>query len=134
MAVPRIVRLNELIKRALSTIIEREFSHQTLGWVTLSRVIVSKDLQHARVFFTVLGDDQAEQHALRTLRHAQAFIRTHLARAVRMRYTPALIFEIDEELKQALRVDHLLDQTSARARGASYAPSADATPDMPERS
>lgn len=132
MAVPRIIRLNELIKRALSTIIEREFSHRTLGWVTLSRVIVSKDLQHARVFFTVLGDDKAEQHALHTLRHAQAFIRTHLARAVRIRYTPALIFELDEELKQALQVEQLLEQTIARARGASHASSSDAAPQLPD--
>ncbi len=124
------MRLNELVKRALSTIIEREFSHRTLGWVTLSRVIVSKDLQHARVFFTVLGDAEAEQHALQTLRHAQAFITCHLARAVRMRYTPALIFELDEELKQALHVEHLLDHTSADARRTSPGSPSDAAPDM----
>jgi len=132
MAVPRIIRLNELIKRALSTIIQREFSHRTLGWVTLSRVIVSKDLQHARVFFTVLGDAHAEQHALHTLRHAHAFIRLHLARAVRMRYIPALIFELDEELKQALHVEQLLNQACPHARTTSHASSPDAAPHVPD--
>jgi len=131
MAVPRIIRLNELIKRALSTIIEREFSHRTLGWVTLSRVVVSKDLQHARVFFTVLGDDKAEQHALQSLRHAHAFIRSHLARAVHLRYTPALIFELDEELKKALHVDQLLNQAAARDAHTPSADSDHAASDLP---
>jgi ribosome-binding factor A len=110
MSVARVIRLNELVKRALSVIIEREFTHADVGWVTLSRVVVSKDLQHARVFFTVLGGPDQEQHALERLRHAQAFIRAQLAHAVRMRYTPALIFEIDEELKTAMRVDALLNR------------------------
>jgi ribosome-binding factor A len=109
MSVERVVRLNEVVKRALSVIIEREFSHASLGWVTLSRVVVSKDLQHARVFFTVLGDADKEQHALQRLRHAQPFVRAQLAHTVRMRYTPELIFEIDEELKTALRIDTLLN-------------------------
>jgi len=110
MSVERVVRLNEVVKRALSVIIEREFSHATLGWVTLSRVVVSKDLQHARVFFTVLGDAEKEQHALLRLRHAQPFIRAPLAHAVRLRYTPELIFELDEELKKALHIDALLNK------------------------
>ncbi len=110
MSVERVVRLNEVVKRALSVIIEREFTHASLGWVTLSRVVVSKDMQHARVFFTVLGDEQQEQRAIQRLRHAQPFVRAKLAHAVRMRYTPELIFEIDEELKRALRIDTLLNK------------------------
>ncbi len=107
--VARTVRLNELVKRTLGAIIEREFAHKDLGWVTVSRVVVSKDLQHARVFFTALGDDADEAHALHGLRHAQPFIRSRLAASVHMRYTPELIFEIDHELKEALRVDRLID-------------------------
>lgn len=132
MAVPRIVRVNELVKRALSVIIEREFTHEKLGWVTVSRVVVSKDLQHARVFFTVLGDAAAERHALRKLIHARGFLRTQLARAVRLRYTPALIFEIDEELKQALHVEQLLDQACAGLPPTPDAALADATTDVPD--
>jgi len=108
--VTRTVRLNELVKRALSVIIEREFTHATLGWVTISRAVVSKDLQHARVFFTALGSDGDEARALRTLRHAQPFIRSKLAHAVRLRYTPELLFEVDRELKNALKIDQLIQQ------------------------
>ena len=107
--VARTVRLNELVKRALCVIIEREFTHKDLGWVTVSRVVVSKDIQHARVFFTVLGNERDESRALGGLRHAQPFIRSKLAAAVHLRYTPALIFEIDHELKEALRIDSLIE-------------------------
>lgn len=111
--IPRTDRLNELVKRVLSTTIEREFTHKNLGWVTISRVVVSKDMQHARIFFTVLGDGDDEARALRILRHAQPFIRSKIAHEVRMRYTPELIFEIDNELKDALRIDRLLNSLHA---------------------
>jgi ribosome-binding factor A len=110
MAVNRVTRLNELVKRALSLILEREFTHADLGWVTISRVVVSKDLQHARVFFTVLGDENKERHALERLQQAQGFIRAQLAHAVRLRYTPGLIFTLDQELKQAMHVEAILDK------------------------
>jgi len=121
--ITRTVRLNELVKRSLSLIIEREFTHASLGWVTISRTVVSKDLQHARVFFTVLGSAKDEARALRILRHAQPFIRSKLAHAVRLRYTPELLFEIDRELKDALKIDQLIarlhdqDQPAAQDAG-----------------
>ncbi len=117
MAVKRTARLNELVKRALSTIIQKEYSTSTIGWVTVSRVVVSKDIQHARVFFTVMGGD--EQSALARLRHAGPHLRHLLAQSVRLRYTPELIFEIDTELKQALKVDAIIDEAKNRLHGTS---------------
>ena len=69
---------------------------------------MSRDLQHARVFFTTLGDSDDEARALHVLQHAQPFIRSKLAAAIPSRYTPELIFAIDHELKEALRIDLLL--------------------------
>ena len=108
MAVERITRLNELVKRALSKIIQKEFLPSKVGLITLSRVVVSKDIQHARVFFTVLGADESK--ALYLLRARQPHIRYLLAKAVKLRFTPELIFEIDNELKKALKVDVLIDE------------------------
>jgi ribosome-binding factor A len=67
------------------------------------------------VFFTALGDADDEARALHGLRHAQPFIRSKLAASVRMRYTPALIFEIDHELKEALRIDSLIEHLNDHA-------------------
>lgn len=110
MALPRTLRLNELVKRKLSVIIQREYPITQMGLVTLSRVIVSKDLQHARVFFTALGGREKEQRVLKRLRHDQPHLRYLLAHEIRLRYTPELIFAIDEELEEAIRVDSLIEK------------------------
>lgn len=109
MAVQRTQRLNELVKRILSTIIQREYSIDKMGLITLSRVVVSKDMQHARVFFTVLGSEEKEKKALETLKADQKKLRTTLAHSITLRYIPELIFEIDTDLKKTLRVDSIID-------------------------
>jgi ribosome-binding factor A len=111
MSVKRVERLNELVKRVLCGVLQDQYTHARIGWVTISRVVISRDMQHARVFFTALGDDEAEQRALNRLRHDRARLRYRLAHSIRMRYTPELIFEIDEELKRALKVDALITRT-----------------------
>jgi ribosome-binding factor A len=72
--------------------------------------VVSKDLQHARAFFTVLGSEEDERNALERLVHDKSHLRFLLGRNIRLRYIPELIFEVDEELKKAMRVDHLIDE------------------------
>jgi ribosome-binding factor A len=111
MSAKRVDRLNELVKRVLCGVLQEEYTHAQIGWVTISRVVVSKDMQHARVFFTALGGDEAEQRVLARLRQDQARLRYRLAHSIRLRYTPELIFEIDTELKRALQVDALIRRT-----------------------
>jgi ribosome-binding factor A len=110
----RVDRLNELIKRALCDVLRDEYQHSQLGWVTISRVVVSKDMQHARVFFTALGGADEEQRALQRLRHDQPRLRFRLAHSIHLRYTPELIFEVDDELKRALAVEELIERTIAK--------------------
>jgi ribosome-binding factor A len=110
MSVERSARVNELVKRVLSTLIQREYARTRFGWVTISRVVVSKDLQHARVFFTVLGSEEEEQKAYERLQKDKSHLRFLLGKNIRLRYIPELIFEVDEELKKAMRVDRLIDE------------------------
>ena len=108
MLVHRSDRLNELIKRSLSVILQRESAREHFGLMTVSRVVVSKDMQHARVFFTALGGAAAEERVLKRLQHQKSHLRYCLAQAIHLRYTPVLIFAIDTELEEALRVDQLI--------------------------
>ena len=110
--IERTPRLNELVKRALSIVLQTEYTHSELGWVTISRVAVSKDMQHARVFFTTLGGENEEEKALNFLKAHQPKIRFSLGKAVHLRYTPQLIFEIDKELKKALKLEVIIDKAS----------------------
>jgi len=110
--IDRTPRLNELVKRALSKIIQTEYTLSDLGWVTISRIAVSKDMQHARVFFTTLGEETEEKKALKFLKAHQPKIRFFLGKAVHLRYTPQLIFEVDYELKKALKLEKIIDKAS----------------------
>ena len=110
MPIDRSVKLNEQLKRVISTIIRDQYSINRLGLITVSRVIVSKDMQHARVFFTVLGDEEKEQKTLKKLTDDQSKLRHLLAQKIQLRFTPELIFEIDVELKNAMHIDSLIDQ------------------------
>ncbi len=114
MPVERTRRLNELIKRALSKVIQKEFLPERYGLITISRVIVSGDIQHARVFITVMGGNEVK--TLESLRTRQPHVRHRLAQSIKLRFIPELIFEIDEELKQALKVDKLIDDVVPETR------------------
>lgn len=110
MGIERTQRLNELVKRTLGTLIQRTYTIEKVGLITISRVVVSKDMQHARVFFTVLGGAEKEAATLKRLRDDQPQLRYALAHMIRLRYTPELLFEIDTELKRALHLDSLIDE------------------------
>jgi ribosome-binding factor A len=110
MAIERSARVNELVKRILSTLIQRKYACTKVGWITISRVVVSKDLQHARVFFTVLGSEEDEKSTHARLVKDKSHLRLLLGRNIRLRYIPALIFEVDEDLKKAMHVDKLIDE------------------------
>ena len=111
MAVDRVIRLNELIKRIISTIVREQYSIRELGLITISRVAVSKDMQHARIFFTVLGD---EQKVLKKLTNERVKLRYLLAGKIQLRFIPELIFEIDVELKNTMHIDELIDKAIAQ--------------------
>ena len=123
--IERTPRLNELVKRALSRIIQTEFAHSGLGWATISRVAVSKDMQHARVFFTARGGEEEEKKSLTFLKDNQPKIRFFLGKTVHLRYTPKLIFEIDSELKKALKLDSIIDKASELTDKHDYDPDYD---------
>ena len=95
----------------LSEIIEREIHDPRIGLTTVTRVKVSPDLSHGRVFITVLGDDNQRKKALEGLRSAGSFVRRSLSKRLHhMRRIPELTFDYDESVEQGMRIEKLLDQ------------------------
>ena len=113
MAVQRTLRLNELLKRALSEILQNAYRDRKVPWMTVSRVDVTKDLRFCKVSFTVLGDEAAEKTALKILKEDTPKLRYALGRKVELRIVPNLQFVIDNDLKEALYVDSLIQKTEA---------------------
>lgn len=106
-------RLNSLLKEVISEVIKRDLEHVPINeLITITRVGISKDLHHAKVYFSVIGDEIDKAETLALLEDATKQI-THLAsRKVVMRFFPHLQFILDEGLENQLRVEELLQKIS----------------------
>jgi len=110
----------------------REVHDPGIGFLTLTRVKVTPDLQLARVYYTTLGDEKAQRETAKALRRAAPFLRRQLGQRIRLRRVPDLEFHYDESIANADRVERILhdleEERSARAADAGNAPGA-ALPD-----
>lgn len=102
-------QIAELLHEELSQIIQYESRDPRLGFVTVTGVDVNPDLRFARVFFTVLGDNEDVKNTLTGLANATSFYRRRLRENLSLRYIPELHFKFDSSLAHGQRIDELLD-------------------------
>jgi ribosome-binding factor A len=110
---PRSRRIAEQVQRELVGIIRLELKDPRVGLVTLTDVEVTPDLKHARVFFTLLGDEAMIGETTRALTHAAGFLRSQLARRFEMRSVPQLRFVYDASVERGARLSQLIDAAVA---------------------
>ena len=103
-------RVGEQMKKELSEIIGRKIKDPRIGFVTVTDVQVTGDLQQAKVYISVLGDDEQKENTLKGLAKAKGFIRTELGQRIRLRKTPEIIFEFDETIGYDNRINSILHQ------------------------
>jgi ribosome-binding factor A len=103
-------RVAEQMKKELGEIIARKLKDPRIGFVTVTDVEVTGDLQQATVFITVLGDDKKRRETLKGLVQAKGFIRTEIGQRIRLRKTPELMFELDKSFDYGNKIDNLLKQ------------------------
>jgi len=101
-------KLGDLIQRELSQLVQRELRDPRVGMITLTSVDVSPDLSHAKVFFTVLQKEHLED-ASTGLRRAAGFLRSQLAKRIKLYTTPELRFVYDESVERGDRLSRLID-------------------------
>ena len=108
----RTQRIGDQIQRELATMIAREVKDPRLGFVTVTGVDVTRDIGHAKVFFTVLGDDSAELIAgnLEVLNDAAGYLRMLLGKAMRLRSVPMLHFHYDESISRGAHLSALIEK------------------------
>jgi ribosome-binding factor A len=104
-------RVAEQLRHELSDIIQHDMNDPRIGWVTLTRVEMSPDLCYAKVFVSVLGEEQVRSASLAVLKRAAAFLRSELGRRVRLRQVPELQFKEDHSLEHSQRIMDLLRTT-----------------------
>ena len=102
-------RVADQIRQELSELLTRGEVHDPgIGFITLTRVQVSPDLQMARVFYTTLGDAKARQETARALDRATPFFRRQIGGRLRLRRVPEFEFRFDESVAQQDRIEQIL--------------------------
>jgi ribosome-binding factor A len=109
----RTARVGDQIRSELASLLMREVHDPGIGFVTLTRVDVSPDLQVARVMYTSLGDDQARRNTARALERAAPFLRRQIGAHLRLKRTPELKFFYDNSIAGQDRIEQLLNEIHA---------------------
>ena len=110
----RTERVGDLVRGALGTMLVRDVRDPGVRAVTITRVRMSKDLQHARVYYTVLADERGRRDAGRALRRARPFLKRRLGTELRLRHVPELAFVHDDAIETEDRVARLLDKVGIK--------------------
>ncbi|MGA2284746.1 MAG: 30S ribosome-binding factor RbfA [Dehalococcoidia bacterium] len=111
----RVARLNDAFREEISDLLRRQVKDPRLtGFITITRVETSGDLSHARVFFSVMGSEEARDEALRGLVAAASFLRREIGHRLSLRRAPELSFHRDDSIEQGARVLDLLDKVAGQ--------------------
>jgi ribosome-binding factor A len=106
-------RLGDLIQREVSELIRLELRDPRVGMITITSVDVSPDMSHARLFFTLLEKEKLAD-TLQGLKRSAGFLRSQLARRIKMYSTPELRFEYDESVERGDHISRLINSVSKK--------------------
>jgi ribosome-binding factor A len=120
---PRAKRMGEQIQRELTDLLRRDVKDERIGNVTITAVNVGGDLRTARVYYLVFGKQGPDPKVQRGLESAAGFLRNALSKALMIRYTPTLTFELDTSIEHGVRLTQLIDSLKKPGDAASDAAS-----------
>jgi ribosome-binding factor A len=109
MASGRMRRVNEVIREVLGAAISTDLRDPRIGFVTVTAVETSPDLRSARVFVSVLGNEEERDETLKGLASAHGVLQSRLNAELTMKRTPSLTFHFDDTIQKGIRVSELLE-------------------------
>jgi len=110
MAGPRMRRINEVLREVVGAAVAGDLSDPRIGFVTVTSVETSPDLRTAKVFVSVLGDDDEREATLQGLSSSHGVIQSRIAAETRMKRTPTLTFHYDDTVERGVRITELLEE------------------------
>jgi ribosome-binding factor A len=117
----RVLRVAEAIKREIGVILDRRMRDPRLGMITVTRVELSDDLRHAKVFVSFLGGAEEKKAGMRLLTKARGFVRGELGSSLRLKISPELKFVLDDSSENYLKIAEVLrrihDDSNGRPEG-----------------
>ncbi len=104
----RIDRIAELIKQELASVLSKETRDPRIGFITITEVKVSDDLKHARVYYSVIGDESTKAETAKGLEKARGFLQHDIATNLNLRFTPHLSFALDPSFDEGMKIDKII--------------------------
>src|SRR5947209_4791613 len=123
----RLARVAEVVREVASETILYELRDPRVKGVTVTRAEVSGDLQHAKVYVSVMGSAKEQELCMHGLRHAAGFLQSKLATRLQTRFTPVIKFVLDEGVKKSIEISRLINETLANSAPPVEAGSAEGT-------
>src|SRR3954447_14634190 len=117
MAGPRMRRINEVLREVVGVAVAGELNDPRIGFVTVTSVETSPDLRAAKVFVSVLGDEEEREATLEGLRSSHGVIQSRIAAETRMKRTPTLSFQYDPTVESGVRISQLLEDDDPGSGG-----------------
>jgi ribosome-binding factor A len=117
----RQTRVGEQIRLELSELLARDVHDPGIGFLTITHVKLSPDLQQARAYYTTIGDDKARKETRKALERATPFLRRHIGQRLRLRRVPELEFFFDESVEKQDRIEQILQELNQERATASDA-------------
>lgn len=113
----RMGRIDHELQRELAKLIATELKDPRLGFVTVTRVEITNDLQTAKVYVSIIGDRHVAKQSMIALESAKRFLRGELGHAVTLRHTPELVFVEDRTTEKAIALTRVLARTAENPAG-----------------
>jgi ribosome-binding factor A len=114
-------RLNSLLKEVISEVIRKDVRNPHVNeLITVTRVEITKDLHHAKVFISVIGNAAEKEETLKALQTAAGFIAVTSSKKVVMRYFPELHFKLDDSVDKHMRIEKILGEISNERESRSH--------------
>jgi len=123
----RPARVAEVIREVASETILFELQDPRVKGVTVTRAEVAADLQHAKVYVSIMGTPKEQDLCMHALQHASGFVQSRLGSRLKTRFTPVIRFVVDEGVKKSIEVSRLINEALAQSRPEAAVESADGT-------
>jgi len=101
-------RVADLIQKEISEMLIRSIKDPRIGFVTITRVLVTDDCRSAKIYYSVLGTPVEREESLKGLESAKGYIRKELGRRVSLRYTPEIVFQFDPSIEYAIHIEEVI--------------------------
>ncbi len=104
----RASRVAEELRKIVSQILLEDLTDPRLGFITITHIEVTDDLRYARVYYSVLGEEEKKESTAEALEEHQGFIRRLVAERINMKFALELKFEVDKSIDHSFRIDSII--------------------------